>query len=132
MIDPLTKLEDHPTGGNVNAIVQSNWQTLKKWVDPALSAADDLFTLLVRGIYKVDAGALPADQTLPQWDATAKKMKQATIIKLPTYSVATLPAANTNIDALVFCTDGDSGAKCLAVSDGITWKRVVLGAEVST
>ena len=33
---------------------------------------------------------------------------------------------------LVFCTDGDGGSPCLAVFDGSSFKRVVLGATVST
>ena len=33
---------------------------------------------------------------------------------------------------LVFCTDGDGGSPCLAVFDGSSFKRVVLGAPVST
>jgi hypothetical protein len=32
---------------------------------------------------------------------------------------------------LVFCTDGDSGSPCLAVYDGTSFKRIVLGATVS-
>lgn len=53
-----------------------------------------------------------------------------TIITLPSYSVSSLPSAGT-AGRVVFCTDGDSGSKCLAVDDGTAWKRVSLGATVS-
>jgi len=49
---------------------------------------------------------------------------------LPSYAVSSLPSAGT-VGRIVFCTDGDSGSKCLAVDDGTAWKRVALGATVS-
>lgn len=33
---------------------------------------------------------------------------------------------------LVYCSDGDGGNPCLAVYDGSSFKRIVLGATVST
>lgn len=51
---------------------------------------------------------------------------------LPIYSVASLPDPSTRYMVTVGCTDGDSGGPCLAVSDGGSWKRVSLGATVST
>ena len=53
------------------------------------------------------------------------------LITLPSYAVSALPSAGT-VGRVVFCTDGDSGSKCLAVDDGTAWKRVALGATVST
>ena len=53
------------------------------------------------------------------------------LITLPSYAVSALPSAGT-AGRIVFCTDGDSGSKCLAVDDGTDWKRVALGATVST
>tara|TARA_Y100001938_G_scaffold146711_1_gene226175 strand:+ start:5694 stop:6194 length:501 start_codon:yes stop_codon:yes gene_type:complete len=50
---------------------------------------------------------------------------------LPSYAVSALPSAGT-AGRIVFCTDGDGGSKCLAVDDGTNWKRVALGATVST
>lgn len=52
------------------------------------------------------------------------------LITLPSYAVSALPSAGT-AGRIVFCTDGDSGSKCLAVDDGTNWKRVALGATVS-
>lgn len=53
------------------------------------------------------------------------------LITLPSYAVSALPSAGT-AGRVVFCTDGDGGNKCLAVDDGLNWKRVALGATVST
>lgn len=52
------------------------------------------------------------------------------IITLPSYSVASLPAAGT-AGRIVYCTDGDASNPCLAVDDGSYWDRVVLGNPVS-
>lgn len=55
---------------------------------------------------------------------------------LPTYTVAQLstgtmiPSLNTG--RLVRCSDGDSGANCLAISNGTNWVRIVLGAAVAS
>ena len=53
------------------------------------------------------------------------------LITLPSYNVAGLPAAGT-AGRIVYCTDGDSGSNCLAVDNGTDWKRISLGATVST
>ena len=53
------------------------------------------------------------------------------LITLPSYAVSALPSAGT-AGRVVFCTDGDGGSKCLDVDDGTNWKRVALGATVST
>ena len=53
------------------------------------------------------------------------------LITLPSYAVSALPSAGT-AGRVVVCTDGDGGSKCLAVDDGTNWKRVALGATVST
>ena len=53
------------------------------------------------------------------------------LITLPSYAVSALPSAGT-AGRMEFCTDGDCGSKCLAVDDGTAWKRIALGATVST
>ena len=50
---------------------------------------------------------------------------------LPTYTVATLPPATGNLRRTVHCSNGAAGAPCLAVSDGVSWRRVLIGAAVS-
>jgi len=53
-------------------------------------------------------------------------------IKLTQYTVATLPTAQASNTGLVFyCTNGDAGSPCLAVSNGTNWKVVAFGATVS-
>ena len=53
------------------------------------------------------------------------------LVTLQSYAVSSLPSAGT-AGRIVFCTDGDAGNKCLAVDDGTAWKRISLGATVST
>ena len=53
-------------------------------------------------------------------------------VKLPEYTVAQLGSLNSQNGMQVYCTDGDAGSPCLAVYDGLGWKRVALGAAVST
>lgn len=50
---------------------------------------------------------------------------------LAAYSVAELPSASANAQAIVYCDNGDAGSPCLAVSNGVSWLRVALGAAVS-
>jgi len=53
-------------------------------------------------------------------------------IGLPQYSVSSAPAAAAaNNGHLIWVSDGDAGAKCLAASDGTNWKRIALGATIS-
>jgi hypothetical protein len=48
-----------------------------------------------------------------------------------TFAIAELPAAASNVGRCVYCTDGDTGSPCLAISDGTDWLRVTLGAAVA-
>lgn len=34
-------------------------------------------------------------------------------------------------NAVVYCSNGDTGSPCLAVSNGTNWKRIALGANVA-
>lgn len=51
--------------------------------------------------------------------------------KLASYSVAQVPDALSNAGSVIYCSNGNSGAPCLAVSDGVSWKRIALGTAVS-
>jgi len=53
-------------------------------------------------------------------------------VRLPTFTVAGLPAASTNARRVVYCSNGDAGSPCLAVSNGSNWLRIELGAAVAT
>ena len=50
---------------------------------------------------------------------------------LADYSVAELPSASANPQSVVYCSNGDAGNPCLAVSNGTNWLRVALGAAVA-
>ena len=50
---------------------------------------------------------------------------------LPKSTVAELPSAADNTDALRSCSNGNAGAACLVYSDGTNWKVVALGATAS-
>jgi len=54
-------------------------------------------------------------------------------VQLPSYSVAQANAlGNTAAGQLIYVTNGDSGNACLAVYSSGAWKRVALGATIST
>lgn len=50
---------------------------------------------------------------------------------LADYSVEELPSASANPQSIVYCSNGNAGSPCLAVSNGVSWLRVALGAAVS-
>lgn len=56
----------------------------------------------------------------------------ASLVELQQVAVAGLPAAAAgNLGCVVYCTNGDAGSPCLAVSNGTNWLRVALGTAVS-
>ncbi len=52
-------------------------------------------------------------------------------LRLGSFAVSALPTASNYTGHVVYCTDGDTGSACLAVSNGTNWKVVALGATVS-
>lgn len=150
LLSPST-LEDHVAGGMVNAIINGNWDKLNEIFDPATVLANERYRLVAMALMKLDATALNAlaDGVPLTWDATNKKVVAAaattgsfTVLSvtnraiLPTYTVAQLNAGTPvaavgNERAIVYCSDGDAGAKCLAVSDGTNWLRIPFGAAVA-
>jgi len=58
------------------------------------------------------------------------------IINLATKTTAELEALDTAGDAIegdvAYCSDGDAGAKCIAVFNGSDWLRISLGAAIAT
>lgn len=48
-----------------------------------------------------------------------------------TYTVATLPAAASNVGRTLYCSNGSAGSPCLVTSDGTNWKVVALGLTAS-
>lgn len=53
-------------------------------------------------------------------------------LTLPTYTVATVPAAANYKDRLIIVSNGAAGQPCIAISNGTSWLRVLLGAAVAT
>jgi hypothetical protein len=49
---------------------------------------------------------------------------------LPSYTVATLPSASTNVRGLIY-VDDETGGAVVAFSDGTNWRRVTDRAVVS-
>jgi len=43
------------------------------------------------------------------------------LVQVPTYTVATAPAATDIAGSLIYVSDGLAGAPCVAVSDGTDW-----------
>lgn len=52
-------------------------------------------------------------------------------IQVPTYTVATAPAATSIAGTLIYVSDGAAGAAILAFSNGTDWKRSDTGATIS-
>ena len=52
--------------------------------------------------------------------------------KVPSYNVAGAPSASTaGAGSMIYVTNGNAGAACLAISDGTNWKVDALGATIS-
>jgi hypothetical protein len=52
-------------------------------------------------------------------------------IQVPTYAVATAPAATSIAGTVIFVSDGAAGSPILAFSDGTDWLRSDTGAAIS-
>ena len=156
VLNPTT-LETHPAGGDVNGIVIGNWEVLNMIFAAGTTPSDIRYKLLAMGLLKLSEAEINAlaNGLLLKWNSTDKKFETTTEIAvtdieadvaevgeltvtgaatLPIYTVAQLNTgtfASDHPNAIVLCSDGDAGARCLAVSDGATWKRVSLGADIS-
>lgn len=47
------------------------------------------------------------------------------------YTVATLPAAASNVGRTLYCSNGSAGSPCAVISDGTNWKVVAIGLTAS-
>lgn len=140
----------------VNAIINGNWDKLNEIFDPATVLANDRFKLVAMGLLKLDDAALVAlaDGKVLRWNNTDQKVEAVDNLTLahltltnrlvlPSYTVielegdpgpptaSILPAA-TYPRAVVWCSNGDAGSPCLAVSNGTNWLRIALGATVAS
>ena len=99
-----------------------------------------------------EAGAVSSSMQLPVYDSINGQPRRISLqqllewtqgnlssdtsgpFKLSSYTVAELAAGfppSANGGAVVYCTNGNSGSPCLAVSNGTNWLRIALGAAVS-
>ena len=53
-------------------------------------------------------------------------------VKLPTYTVATVPAAASYTGCIIYVSDGSDGTACIAVSNGTNWLAMDDLAAVSS
>jgi hypothetical protein len=60
-------------------------------------------------------------------------ISSAASLKLPSYTVAQAAnIASPSTGQVIYCSNGDTGNPCLAVYSTGAWKRVALGANIST
>ena len=52
-------------------------------------------------------------------------------LKLSEYTVAGVPAAADHKGRLIYVSNGNAGAPCLAYSNGTSWLRIALGTAVA-
>ncbi len=90
--------------------------------------------LALTGTTTVNTLAASVAVTAPSATVTSAAVTTLVMNGLATvksYTVATVPAATSHAGAVVYLTDGNAGAACLAVSNGTAWKVVALGATAS-
>lgn len=63
---------------------------------------------------------------------SAAPMTPSGILNARSYTVGTVPSAAAYANSIIWVSNGNSGAPCLAVSNGTNWLRIVPGAAVST
>lgn len=65
-------------------------------------------------------------------DATAV-VEAKTAVQLATHTVASAGSISSPVAGqVIYVSNGDTGSPCLAVYDGSSWKRIALGATIST
>lgn len=64
-------------------------------------------------------------------DALAGKL--VPLVSIPQeFTVATVPAAASYKGCIIYVSDGDAGADCLARSDGTNWLKIPIGIAIAT
>ncbi len=48
-----------------------------------------------------------------------------------TFTVAMVPAAADNVGRVIYVSNGSAGAACAAISNGVNWKVLALGANIA-
>lgn len=99
-----------------------------------LSTIEEFTSSMQIPVYDTDNGQPRKGSVLQLQDYLSANPEAPTApVQLVSYSVAELaamlPASYTN--SVVYCTNGNAGAACLAVSNGSSWLRIAFGAAVS-
>ena len=63
---------------------------------------------------------------------TTTRVNIEDIANLNPKTVSQLNALSAQEGDVAYCSNGNGGSKCLAVYDGTAWKRIALGATIST
>lgn len=88
-------------------------------------------------VWDVNAASIDGDAILHSfgWTDNANVFHHAVDIKplamrfVGSFTVVGQPTGQEG--DLGYCTDGDTGSKCLAFHDGVSWKRIALGATIA-
>ena len=63
---------------------------------------------------------------------TTTRVNIEDIVNLNPKTVSQLNALTAQEGDVAYCSNGDAGSKCLAVYNGTAWKKIALGATIST
>ena len=141
------------TWGNSGNIVTTNLDSDTD--DPSLARADlkgalDELTAVIdgrnttNGVAGLDATGRVPNTILPDTiissvgndlilDPDTDKVEIQHIINLNPQTVAQLNARTDAAEGdVAYCSDGDAGAKCIAIYNGTDWKVISLGGTIST
>ncbi len=84
----------------------------------------------IAGLALTLIGCAAAACSMGAADATAGKFMP--LLKIDQeFTTATVPAAASYKGCIIYVSDGDTGADCLARSDGTNWLRIVIGAAIA-
>lgn len=122
--------------------------------DPSLARVDiqNAFNELIavidgrgtqNGVASLDTNTLVPSSQLPDTFSSAVgnditlqadtgRVAMQDIINLNPRTVAQLTALSAVEGDVAYCSDGDAGARCIAVYNGTDWKVVSLGSTIST
>lgn len=127
-------IRDEVAGTRTTATIDANQTsgfrlvTLAGGID--LDPAND--TLIIRGDINGETGRDTTVQAVgAKMTISGDTVEMDAPMKLKQYSVVSAPDAALYTGHEVYISNGDSGNPCLAVSDGVTWRRISLGSTIS-